>query len=62
MIKVKKEDRIFIILLILSNILGWIFLYTQTRDDVVFEKQNNIEDSIKIELNESYLFDHSKID
>lgn len=60
----KKEDKVFVVLLLLSNVLGLIFLFYSTIEDVnctIDDKQTNLEDSIRKHINEGYIFDHSQI-
>lgn len=60
----KKEDKVFVVLLLLSNVLGFIFLFYSTIEDVnctIDDKQTNLEDSIRKHINEGYIFDHSQI-
>lgn len=60
----KKEDRVFLGLLILSNILGFIFLYYSTVEDLsstIENKQINIDDSIRKHIDDGYIFNHSQI-
>jgi len=57
----KKEDSIFLILLILSYILGWILLYTTEQVKTNVESEVYNQDSIKKVIDSTYIFDHSQI-
>ncbi len=57
----KKEDIIFLILLILSYILGWILLYTTEQVKTNVESEVYNQDSIRKVLDSTYFFNHSQI-
>lgn len=60
----RKEDKIFIGLVIISNIFGWVFLYYVVNFQVekpVITQDIQVEDSIKSEIDSTYPFDHSQI-
>ena len=60
----RKEDKIFIGLVIISNIFGWVFLYYVVNFQVekpAITQDIQVEDSIKSEIDSTYPFDHSQI-